>query len=468
MSPLEINMTQLPESAIKELRGNSRGEVVAPSDATYDQVRKVWNGMIDKHPLVIVRASGAADVVASVKFAREKDLPVSIRGGGHNVGGNAVCDDGLMVDLSRMRSIRVDPKARRVRAEPGLTWREFDHETQAFGLGTTGGLVSTTGIAGFTLGGGIGWLVRKHGLASDNVTSVDVVTADGKLVTANERENTDLFWGVRGGGGNFGVVTSFEYQLHPLGPLVVGGLVAHYAKDGRELLRFYREFVKNSPNELTTLAVYMTAPPAPFIPSDAHGKQLVAIALCYSGNIDDGQKLVRPLREFGKPVLTHIEPMPYAALQSMFDASAPPNIQNYWKSSYIKGLTDQAIDTLLECGGNISSPMSAIHIHQLGGAMAAIPENASAFSHRDAPYIVNLVGTWQDPNENQKHIAWTKNSFLAIQKFAIGSYVNFLGEEGNERVKEAYGDKKFAELVALKKKYDPANTFRFNQNIRPN
>ncbi len=455
------------EADVSDLKANLRGEVVLPQDASYDQVRKIWNGMIDRRPLAIVRAFGASDVMKAVKFARQHQLPLSVRGGGHNVAGNAVCDNGLMIDLSRMRSIRVEPKKSRVRVEPGLTWGEFDRETQTFGLATTGGLVSTTGVAGFTLGGGVGWLVRKYGLAADNLTSVDVVTADGELLTASTTGNSDLFWGVRGGGGNFGVVTSFELQLHPVGPIVLGGLLAHHARDGRELLRFYREFIKDTPNELTTLAVYLTAPPAPFLPTEVHGKHLMAIALCYAGKIEEGEKLLDPLRKFGKPVVDHIQPMPYTVLQSMFDQSAPPGVQNYWKSSYINGLTDTAIDTLLECGAKITSPMSAIHIHQLGGAITSIAEDATAFSHRNAPFIVNLVSTWQDPRENQKHIAWTRNSFAAIEPFAMGAYVNFMGEEGDERVVAAYGEKKFKQLASLKKKYDPTNLFRLNQNIKP-
>jgi FAD/FMN-containing dehydrogenase len=444
-----------------------RGKVIVPGDETYDQVRVVWNAMIDRRPALIVRALSARDIMAAVNFAREQGLPVSVRGGGHSVAGYAVGEDGLMLDLSLMKGVRVYPNRNRVRAEPGLTWGEFDRETQTFGLATTGGLVSTTGIAGFTLGGGIGWLVRKHGLALDSLMSADVVTADGELLMASSSENPELFWGVRGGAGNFGVVTSLEYQLHPVGPTVLGGMLVHRAEDAPELLRFHREFVKDVPNELTTLAVYFTAPPAPFLPSEIHGKRAVAIALCYAGAIEEGEKVLAPLRRFGEPVADFVHPMSYLALQSMFDESAPPGVMNYWKSCYIGELSDSAIDIILERGAKITSPLSAIHIHQLGGASAMPVDLSTSYSHRDAKFIVNLLGTWTDSRENQRHIDWTRDSFAALSQFATGAYVNFMGEEGEERVKAAYGAEKFGRLTSLKNKYDPNNLFRFNQNIKP-
>jgi FAD/FMN-containing dehydrogenase len=449
------------------LKESVRGQVVLPGDGEYDQLRKVWNGMIDRRPAAILRALSATDVINGIRFAKRQGLAVSVRGGGHNVAGNAVCDAGLMIDLSLMKSVRVYPKRVRIRAEPGVTWGEFDHETQAFGLATTGGLVSTTGIAGFTLGGGIGWLVRKHGLALDSLVSADVVTADGDLVMASTSENPDLFWGLRGGGGNFGVVTSLEYQLHPVGPTVLGGMVVHRAEEAEPLLRFHREFVNEVPDELTTLVVFLTGPPAPFLPSEVHGKKLVAIAVCYAGATEEGEKVLAPLRKFGTPVADLVAPMPYLALQSMFDASAPAGVMNYWKSSYIDGLSDSAIEVLLACGENMASPMSVIHIHQLGGKITSAVDLSTSFNHRDAPFLVNLVGTWKDPAENEKHIAWARKSFDSLGKFAIGRYVNFMGEEGNEGIRAAYGEEKLRRLVALKDKYDPENMFRFNQNVRP-
>ena len=462
----ELDSKAISQEAVKALQADLRGEVLLPSDTGYEQSRKIWNGMIDKRPAMIVRCLGTSDVMKAVRFARDQRLTVSVRGGGHNVAGNAVCDNGLMIDLSGMKSVRVDPARRTARAEPGVMWRQFDLETQAFGLASTGGLVSTTGIAGFTLGGGIGWLVRKHGLALDNLVSVDMVTAKAELVTANMNENTDLFWGVKGGGGNFGIVTSFEYQLHPVGPIVLGGLIAYRAEEGQALLRFYRDFVKEAPEELTTLVVYLTAPPLPFLPKEVHGKHLVAIVLCYCGKVEDGQRILSPLRKFGKPVADVIQPMPYTVLQSMLDGAAPAGIQNYWKSAYISGLNDDVIDLILTYGERITSPLSAIHVHQLGGAMRRIGDDATAFSHRDAPFALNIVSSWKEPSENDKNINWTREFFAAVQKFATGAYVNFMGEEGADRVKEAYGEK-YSQLVALKNKYDPTNFFHVNQNIKP-
>ena len=462
-----IGSTAAFAEAVKALKGNFRGEVVLPGDETYEEARKVWNGMIDKHPAIILKCLGSSDVIKSVRFAHDQKLNVSVRGGGHNVAGNAVCDAGLVIDLSGMKGVRVDPARRRARAEPGVTWRQFDLETQEFGLATTGGLVSTTGVAGFTLGGGIGWLVRKQGLALDNLVSADVVTAKSELMTASMTENTDLFWGVRGGGGNFGIVTSFEYELHPVGPIILGGLVAHKAEDAKSLLKFYRDFVRDAPDELTTLVAYLTAPPLPFLPKDVHGTHLVAIALCYAGRTEEGERILAPLRKFGKPVADVIQPMPYTVLQSMLDEGAPAGLQNYWKSSYIPDLNDAVIDTVLSYGARITSPLSAIHVHQLGGAMRRIGDDATAFSNRSSPFLLNIVSSWQDPAENDKHIKWTKDFFAVIHGFASGAYVNFLGEEGADRVKEAYGEDKYEKLVALKNKYDPTNFFHLNQNIMP-
>jgi FAD/FMN-containing dehydrogenase len=462
-----VHSNEVSPNALSALRSDFRGEVILPGDKSYEQSRKIFNGMIDKRPALILRCLGASDVIKAVRFAHEQKLVVSVRGGGHNVAGNAVCDGGLMIDLSGMKSIRVDSARQTARAEPGATWRQFDLETQAFGLASTGGLASSTGIAGFTLGGGIGWLVRKHGLALDNLISVDVVTAKAEMVTASMSENADLFWGVRGGGGNFGIVTSFEYQLHPVGPIILGGLIAYKAEDGQALLKFYREYMKQVPDELTTLFVYLTAPPLPFLPKEVHGSHLVAIALCYCGEIEEGKRVLDPLRKFGKPVADVIQPMPYTALQSMLDEAAPQGLQNYWKSAFISVLSDVSIDTILSHGNEITSPLSAIHLHQLGGAMRRIGDDATAFSHRDAPFLLNIVSIWQDPSENDRQVRWTKDFFNAIQKFATGAYVNFLGEEGADRVKEAYGEEKYGKLAALKKKYDPFNFFHLNQNISP-
>ena len=456
----------IPAEAVAALRTDFRGWILLPGEDGYEDARRIWNGMIDRRPALILRCGGASDVIKAVGFAREHGLVVSVKGGGHNVAGNAVCEGGAMIDLSQMRSVRVDAANQTARADPGVTWRQFDLETQAFGLGTTGGLVSSTGLAGFTLGGGVGWLVRKHGLAADNLLSVDVVTADGRLLTADMSENADLFWGVRGGGGNFGIVTSFEFELHPVGPLILGGLIAHKAEDGRAFLRFYRDYLKRIPEELTTIAVFLTAPPLPFLPKEVHGTHLVAVAFCYSGDLDAGERVLEPLRRFGRPVGEMVHRMPYNAVQTFLDATAPAGIQNYWKSEFIRGLDDEAIDTILSHGKDIQSPLSAVHIHHLGGAMKRIGDDATAFSHREADHLVNIVSAWESQSENEKNIKWTRDFFASMQKYSAGAYVNFLGEEGQERVKEAYAGK-YARLVALKDKYDPTNFFRLNQNIPP-
>jgi FAD/FMN-containing dehydrogenase len=457
----------VPEEAIKNLKSDFRGEILVPGNIGYDEARKVWNGMIDRRPALIARALGTSDVMKSVRFARDNGMMVSVKGGGHNVAGNAVCDDGVMIDLSLMKSVRVDTENETARAEPGVTWRQFDLETQQFGLSTTGGLVSSTGIAGFTLGGGIGWLVRKYGLALDNLISVDVVTAEGKLVHASMDNNSDLFWGVRGGGGNFGIVTSFEFKLHPVGPIIFGGLVAYKAEDGADMLKFYREFVRNAPDELTSVVVFLTAPPAPFIPQELHGKHLIAIALCYCGNIEQGEKVVEPIRSFGRSAVNLLQPMPYTVLQSMFDLSAPAGVQNYWKSAYLNELSDDAIDTILAFGNSITSPLSAIHIHQLGGAMRRVGDDATAFGHRDSAFALNIPSCWTEPAEKEKHVKWTREFFAAMQRFTSGAYVNFMSEDDGSRVREAYGESRYSKLVSVKKKYDPTNFFRMNQNISP-
>ncbi len=459
--------TLVEDVSPQELKTSLRGELLLPSDAGYDEARKVFNGAIDKHPRMIARCAGTADVITAVRFARKHNLLVSIRGSGHNVAGNAICDNGLVIDLSRMKGIRVDPETKTARAQPGVTWGEFDFETQAFGLATTGGLVSTTGIAGFTLGGGIGWLVRKHGTACDNLLSVDLVTSDGQLVTASPRENPDLFWGVRGGGGNFGIVTSFEYQLHPVGPLIIGGVIIHPVAKATDLLRFYREFVAEAPEELTTLVAFLMAPPLPFVPQQLHGRPVVIVAFCYAGDLEKGERVLEPLRTFGPPAVALVQPMPYRVLQSFLDADAQPALQNYWKSDYLRELSDDAINTILSYNGRAESPLTEVHLHHMQGAFTNANTNDTAFVHPDAPFVINIVSRWTDPREANKHIKWARDFFAAMRPFAAGqAYLNFLGEEGEERVKAAYGGN-YERLAALKKKYDPTNFFRLNQNIKP-
>ena len=445
-----------------------RGELILPSDAGYETARKVWNGMIDRRPGMILRCAGVADVKQSINFARKHDLLVAVRGGGHNVAGNAVCDDGMVIDMSRMRAVRVDPAGRTAVVEAGATWRDVDHETQAFGLATTGGLVSTTGVAGFTLGGGIGWLMRRYGTTCDNLVSADVVTADGEFLITSATENSDLFWGLRGGGGNFGLVTAFEYRLHPVGPIVLGGMLIYKAERAREILRYYRDYVGKISEDLTTLAAFVTAPPLPFIPAHLHGKPIFAIVLCHAGSIEKGQAELKPLRDQTRPDVDLVQPMPYTVLQTMLDDGAPAGLQNYWKSDYLRELPDGAIDKIADHASRAESPLTQIHIHHIAGYVGRVSRDDTAFGHRDAPFVLNIVAMWQDPEQKEKHVDWARKFFADMRRYTSGGvYVNFLGEEGEDRVRAAYGKPVYDRLVALKDQYDPKNFFRLNQNIKP-
>jgi hypothetical protein len=447
----------LQEAAVQEFAANLRGELVRPEDEGYDTTRAVFNGMIDKRPAMIVRCAGISDVIQGVSFARTHDLLLSVRGGGHSVAGNAVSDGGLMLDLSPMKGIRVDPVRRTAQAQAGLTLGEFDHETQAFGLATTLGVVSATGIAGLTLGGGLGWLNGKHGLACDNLLSADVVTADGRLLTASDEENEDLFWGLRGGGGNFGVVTLFEYQLHPVGPVLGGGLRYSEAQ-ARDFLRFYHEFASTCPDELSTAASLGHAP---------DGSVVAGVAVCFCGPLETGERALRPLRGFGSPLEDTIQPISYQTLQSAPDAGFPLGRQHYWKSSYLKHLSDEAIEVMLRFVAEMPSPISGVGLQQMHGAASRVDPAATAFLHRDEHYDFLILSQWEDPTYAEENIRWTRGFFEAMQPFfEKGVYVNNLGEEGEDRVKEAYGEH-YERLVALKDKYDPTNLFRLNQNVRP-
>jgi FAD/FMN-containing dehydrogenase len=452
----------LDQSAVEKFQASLRGVLFRPGDAGYDEARKVWNGMIDKRPGMIARCAGVSDVIHCVQFARTHNLLVAVRGGGHNIGGNAVCDGGLVIDLSRMKSIRIDPARRTARAEPGVIWREFDSETQAFGLATTGGQISTTGIAGLTLGGGWGHLARRHGLVSDNLLSVDLVTADAQSLTASATENADLFWGLRGGGGNFGVATSFEYQLHPLGP-VLGGLVVYPFRQAKEVLKLYRDFTTAAPDEMASGIVLISLP---------DGTPVVGIVLCYSGPLAEGERLVKPLRAFGPPLMDQIGPIPYTAAQQLIDAFYPSGLQNYWKSNFLKSISDEAIDTMVAYCAERPTPMChGLIEHQLGGAVGRVDRNATAFAHRDVEYSFLSLGVCLDPSETANCVRWAREFWDAMQPFSTGGvYVNYLGreaDEGPERVKAAYGPEKYARLGALKNKFDPTNLFRLNQNIKP-
>jgi FAD/FMN-containing dehydrogenase len=450
--------TALEDAAVDAFTASLRGELLRPSDPGYGDARKVWNGMIDKRPALIARCAGAADVMAAVNFARTNDLLVSVRGGGHNITGNAVCDGGLMIDLSRMKGVRVDPVTRTARAEAGLTWGEYNRETQAFGLASTGGVVSTTGIAGLTLGGGLGWLMGKHGLSCDNLLSAEMVTADGQWLTASAREHPDLFWGLRGGGGNFGVVTSFEYQLHPVGP-VLAGMVLHPMANAKDVLRFYREYARSAPDELTAFAAFMTSP---------EGAPVVAIVVGYIGPLAEGERLVAPVRKFGPPLVDLIGPLSYVQLNTMFDAAFPyGGVQRYWKSSFLKHLGDDVLEILVDRAATMPSPMSMVGFFHVHGAASRVHPDETAFGLRDDQWDYDIISQWQDPGEADRHIRWTREFWTAVEPFATGEvYVNHLDAEEGTRIRAAYG-KNYDRLVALKNKYDPTNLFRLNQNIKP-
>ena len=450
--------TGLDEAAIQELRTSFRGALLRPGDDHYETVRQVWNSMINRKPAVIARCTGAADVISAVNFARTHNLLVSVRGGGHGVAGYGVCDGGLMIDLSPMKGIRVDPVGRTVRAQGGVTWGELDHETQAFGLATTGGVVPSTGIAGLTLGGGLGYLMRRFGLACDNLISVDIVTADGRLRTASATENADLFWAVRGGGGNFGVATSLEYRLHPVGPLVLGGIILHPLSQAREVAQFYRTFTSSAPDELTTLLGFLTS---------RDGQPAVAFVVCYSGPLAHGEEVIRPLRAFGTPVADMVGPMPYATVQALFAPAYPPGRLNYWKSSFLQDLSDAAIETMIAQFSAVPSPLSVAGIEQLGGAVSRVGKDETAFGERSAPYNLIITSEWVDPAASERNIRWARDFWEAMRPFeSEAAYVNYLGAEEQDRIRAAYGET-YERLVALKNKYDPTNLFHLNQNIKP-
>jgi len=464
MSDLEAVRTTgeratLRETAVEQFKADLRGDMLLAGDDGYDKARKIWNAMIDKRPALIARCTGVADVIAAVNFARANDLLVSLRAGGHGVAGNALCDGGLMIDLTSMKGIRVDPVRRTARAEGGVTWGELDRETQAFGLATTGGIVSTTGIAGLTLGGGIGYLNRKYGLACDNLLSADVVTADGQLLTASASENDDLFWALRGGGGNFGVVTSFGYRLHPVGPIVLGGIATYPFEKAREVLSFYREFAGTAPDEVRADAIIRRPPSG----------RVLDVYVCYCGSIQEGERVLRPLREFGPPMIDTIAPVPYMTVQTMLEANQPPGpLHRYFKSSFLKELSDDAIRTLVDFLTADPANSSTVPIEHLGGAVSRVGESDTAFSHRRAPYSFLIANQWKDPAESEKNIEAARQLWKVMEPFfEEGVYVNYMSEdESDARVRAAYGPN-YERLVSLKKKYDPTNFFRLNQNIKP-
>jgi FAD/FMN-containing dehydrogenase len=452
--------TVLEDAAVQALKAGLRGPLLSPGDAGYDETRRVWNGMIDRRPALIARCAGVADVVAAVRFARSHGLLLSVRGGGHNTPGIAVCEGGLMIDLAGMHSVRVDPTRPTARAEGGTTWSGFDRETQVFGLATTGGAISHTGIGGLTLGGGLGWLAGKHGLACDNLLAVDLVTAEGTMLTASAAENPELFWGLRGGGGNFGIATSFEYRLHPVGPLLAGPVLYPFAK-AKEALALYSDFATSIPDEVNTVAALMNSP---------DGDPLAAVVVCYNGAIEAGEKVLRPLRTFGPPLADQVAPTPYCKVQTFFDEAFVRGRRYYFKSNFTRNISDEAIATLVERFATAPSPLSMLYFQQLGKAANRVGATETAFSHRDALCEWGCDAVWLDPAQDAANIRWAREVADAMRPFTTGSdYVNHIGletEEGTDRIKAAFGAN-YDRLVVLKNRYDPTNLFRHNQNIKP-
>jgi FAD/FMN-containing dehydrogenase len=457
----------LAGEVLDDLREQVKGRVLTRDSRGYDEARTVWNAMIDRRPAVIVRCESPGDVVSAVRFARAHRLIVSVRGGGHNIAGNAVCDDGLMIDLSPMRTVRVDPATRTARVEAGATLAEVDQATQALGLATPLGINSTTGVAGLTLGGGFGWLSRRFGLTVDNLLSADVVLATGEQVRASENEQPDLFWAIRGGGGNFGIVTSFELGLHEVGPEVLSGLVIHPLSAAPDVLRFHREFMQQTPDDFVCWFVLRKAPPLPFLPPEWHGREILALAMCYAGSIEDGMRIAQPLRSFGSPIADVVAPHPYAAWQQILDPLLTPGVRNYWKTHDFLEVSDGFIDVLTNFAARLPDPATEIAVAQLGGAVSRVARDATAYTHRDAQFVMNVHGRWEDATKDAACIAWARELFEAAAPFATGgAYVNFLTQEEEGRIRATYGSN-YDRLVALKNRYDPTNLFRVNQNIRP-
>jgi FAD/FMN-containing dehydrogenase len=457
----------LGEATVQELREAVRGEILTSSDDGYAEAARIWNGAHDGHcPALIVKCTGAADVIAAIGFARSNHLPIAVRGGGHSVAGFSTCDDGMVIDLSAMNGVRVDPEASRASVGGGAVWADVDHETQAFGLATTGGLVSSTGVGGFTLGGGIGWLMRNYGLACDNLVAADVVTADGRLVRASETENQELLWGLRGGGGNFGIVTQFDLRLHAVGPMVYAGPIFYPGDAARDLLHAFRAWAGDAPDEITAVVNLTTAPPLPVIPEEWHGKKVAALVAVSSGQLDAGDSLVGKLRTVAEPIADLLGPMPYQVIQTLLDPLWAKGIHSYFKATNLSGLDDELIDRLCELHLAAPGPQCEIHVHQMGGAVARVAEDATAFAERSMPFVLNAVTGWHDPAASSAHRDWARNVIGAAAGSSTGrAYVNFLGD--SDEARSSYGDETYARLVTLKNEYDPSNVFRLNQNIEP-
>jgi FAD/FMN-containing dehydrogenase len=460
-------MTTQVSKVREEIKGLIKGSILVPGDSGYDEARQIWNAMIDRRPAVIVQCEQADDVPPAIRYARKNGLELSIRGAGHNIGGNALCDNGVTIDFSRMKNVRVDAGKRRAYVEPGATLANLDEAIQAHGLATPVGINSTTGIAGLTLGGGFGWLTRKYGMTIDNLVSVDMVTAEGKKVRASQNENADLFWALRGGGGNFGVVTQFEFQLFPVGPEIVAGLIVFPFAQAKQILTKYRQFVNSAPEELNVWVVLRQAPPLPFLPKTVHGKEVVVLPVFYSGAAAEAEKLIGPVRAFGTALGEHIGAQPYVQWQKAFDPLLTPGARNYWKSHNFTELADGALNSIIEFAAKLPSPQCEIFIGLIAGAPNRIATDAMAYGHRDARFVLNVHGRWNEATDDQKCIGWARDFFKASAPYAsAGAYVNFMTEEEGDRVGAAYGSN-YERLVQVKRRYDPENVFHFNQNIKP-
>jgi len=458
---------RLEAADLESLASRLEGELLTPSAPDYDEARAVWNGMIDRRPAVVVRCAGTEDVRRAVDFVRDRDLLVAVRGGGHNIAGSAVCDGGLVIDLSRMSRVRADPDARRATVGPGATLGDFDRAAQRHGLATPLGINSTTGVAGLTLGGGFGWLTRKHGMTIDNLRSTEVVTLEGEVIRADDEENADLFWALRGGGGNFGIVTSFEFELHPVGPGVWSGLVVYSLADAPDVLRRWRDFAEEAPEEVSVWAIMRPAPPLPFLSEEDHGRNVLALAVFAGGDPEDGRRATAPVTRFGEPLGQHLGVQPYADFQTAFDPLLTPGARNYWKTHDFADLPDEALDEAVRRAAEAPTPHCEVFFGQVGGAMGRVPPEATAYTGRDARYVMNVHGRWETPEEDDRVVAWTRRAYRAMEPFATGGgYVNFMTEDEADRVRLAYGGN-YARLARIKREYDPRNQLRTNMNIRP-
>ena len=467
LTGLDGGKVNVPAEAMQALRAGFKGVVLTPEDAAYDESRRIWNAMIDRRPGLIARCTGTADVVQAVRFVRQHKLLSSVRGGGHNIAGLAVCEGGIMIDLSALRGVWVDPAQRTARAQAGCTLGDVDRETQLHGLAAVLGFVSATGIAGLTVGGGFGYLTRSHGWTCDTLVSMEVVTADAKVLRASKDENPDLFWALRGGSGNFGIVTSFEYRLFPVGPEILGGAIAWRGEDAKRVLEAYRDFSAKAPRELTSVAVLRTAPPAPWLPKEVHGQPIVAVFVCHTGKVEDGEALLAPLRALGKPVADIVTRRPYAQMQAILDATQPKGRRYYWKSHYLARIGREMIDLAIEHAGRFESPHSAILLFQIEGALGELPADHSPAGNRDAAYVLNIAASWEKPEADEANMGWARKCFEATRSCSTGgTYVNFLtDEEGKDRIEAAYGRQALGKLAALKRRFDPDNLFRHTKGV---